>query len=480
MMKNKLNYCFLIISIFFLTCVSTSCQQNPATGESEFNLMSEKEEDDVGKSEHKKIIKQFGGIYEDEQLNNYIKSLGNFLVATSELPNKKFTFTILNTPIVNAFALPGGYIYVTRGLIYLCQNEAQLAGVIAHEIGHVTARHTAKRYTKTVGTGIVLQILNVFSQNTLINNLLGQSAQLYLLSYSRSQEHQADQLAVRYMIRAGFDAKEMANFLKSMEEYAILQKQILNIKDEVSELLKTHPNSSKRVSEVIENYKGKIPLNPIVGKDIFLKKIDGMLYGHRKEEGFFIGNSFVHIPLGIRFEFSNKFYFINQPNALIGKSKDNTKIIFDLEETNKMNDLEYISKWLSTPKKKIVNYKSFSNGDYNISSGEFIKNKKNIFFATLKDNSSITFRFVLINENKSKKEEFIDMVKSFRKIDQNALSTLSPPKIRITSASSDTKFFKETVLKSRLQKMFAFEMHKTLNNLENNQIEVGDKIKTIY
>ena len=479
-MKNKLKYCFLIISIFFLSCVSTSCQQNPATGESEFNLMSEEEEDDVGRSEHKKIIKQFGGIYQDEKLNNYIKSLGNFLVATSELPDKKFTFTILNTPIVNAFALPGGYIYVTRGLIYLCQNEAQLAGVIAHEIGHITARHTAKRYTKTVGTGVVLQILNVFSQNTFINNLLGQSAQLFLLSYSRSQEHQADQLAVRYMIRAGFDAKEMANFLKSMEQYAILQKKILNIKDEVSELLKTHPNSSKRVNEVIENYKGKIPLNPIVGKDIFLKKIDGMLYGHRKEEGFFIGNSFVHIPLGIRFEFSNKFYFVNQPRALIGRSKDNDKIIFDLEETDQRNNKEYISRWLSTSKKKIVNYKSFSNGDFNISSGEFVKNKNNIFFATLKDDSSITFRFILVNKNKNKKEEFFSMVKSFKKIDQEILDTLSPPKIRIISASSDIKFLKETVEKSKLQKMFASEMHKTLNNLANDQIEVGKKIKSVY
>ena len=110
-------------------------------------------EDSIGQSEHEKIINQFGGEYKNKKLENYIESLGNFLVSTSELSEKKFTFTILDTPIINAFALPGGYIYLTRGLIYLCQNEAQLAGVIAHEIGHITARHTARRYTKTVGTG---------------------------------------------------------------------------------------------------------------------------------------------------------------------------------------------------------------------------------------------------------------------------------------------------------------------------------------
>ena len=179
--------------------------------------------------------------------------------------------------------MPGGYIYLTRGLIYLCQNEAQLAGVIAHEIGHITARHTAKRYTKTVGTNVLLQVLNVFSKNNYVNNLLGQSAQLFLLSYSRSQEYEADKLAVRYMSRAGFDPNEMARFLSLMERYSILQRKTLRMDKNVSELLKTHPNSSKRVNEVVSGYKGRIPLNPIVGKDIFLKKIDGITYGHKAD-----------------------------------------------------------------------------------------------------------------------------------------------------------------------------------------------------
>ena len=102
-------------------------------------------------------------------------------------------------------------------MIYLCQNEAQLAGVISHEIGHVTARHSARRYTKSIGTDVVLRVLGVISKNNYLNNLLGQSAQLYLLSYSRSQEYQADQLAVRYMVRAGFDPKDMASFLRAIE-----------------------------------------------------------------------------------------------------------------------------------------------------------------------------------------------------------------------------------------------------------------------
>ena len=354
-MKNKINNSFLIISILIVLNLSVSCQKNPATGQNEINIMSENEEDLIGKNEHSKILIQFGGEFKDKKLNNYIKSLGNFLVSTSELPEKKFTFTILNTPIINAFALPGGYIYLTRGLIYLCQNEAQLAGVIAHEIGHITAKHSAKRYTKTVGTGILLQVLNLFSNNPFLGNLFGQSAQLFLLSYSRSQEYQADQLAVRYMIRAGFDPNEMANFLRLMEEFANLQKKVLKIENEISELLKTHPNSSKRVQEVINTYKRDIPLNPIIGKDIFLKKIDGLLYGHKEEEGFFMKNNFVHKPLKIKFNFDKDFYFLNNPKALIGTSKKTTKIIFDLEETSYQNNLDYLAKWASTSKKIFLN-----------------------------------------------------------------------------------------------------------------------------
>ena len=362
-MKNKINYYFLAVC-FLASCLTLySCQNNPATGRNEINLMSTEEEDKIGKSEHQKILEQFGGEYQNLKIKNYIDSLGNFLVSTSELPDKEFKFTILNTPIINAFALPGGYIYLTRGLIYLCQNEAQLAGVIAHEIGHITARHTAKRYTKTVGTKVLFQIFSALSKNNFVNNLLGQSAQLFLLSYSRSQEYQADQLAVRYMTRAGFDPKEMANFLSLMERYSIMQRKILKIDENVSELLKTHPNSSKRVNEVIADYKGRIPLNPIVGKDIFLKKIDGISYGHKTEDGFFLKNTFIHKPLKIKFNFDKDFYFLNYPKALIGSSNDKTKIVFDLDETKEINDSNYLEKWIRVPKRRLktLNYSPIIN-----------------------------------------------------------------------------------------------------------------------
>ena len=126
-----------------------------------------------------------------------------------------------------------------------------------------------------------------------------------------------------------------------MEEYAEVQREILKIKNKVSELLKTHPNSSKRVQEVIENYKGQTQLNPIVGEEIFLKKIDGIIYGDRPEQGFFYRDSFIHKPLGFRFSFDKDFYFINNPNSLIGITKKKTKIILKFKDY--LFDLRQIS-----------------------------------------------------------------------------------------------------------------------------------------
>ncbi len=478
-----MQYLRLIISIFLISFLSFSCQKNPATGLNEFNLLSEEEEDAIGQNEHEKIIVQFGGEYSNKKLKNYIESLGNFLVSTSELSEKKFTFTVLDTPIINAFALPGGYVYLTRGLIYLCQNEAQLAGVIAHEIGHITARHTAKRYTKTFGTGLFLQVLNIFSKNAFLNNFLGQSAQLYLLSYSRSQEYQADQLAVRYMTRAGFDAKEMANFLRLMEEFSNIQKKIYKIENKVSELLQTHPNSSKRVQEVIESYKGKVQLNPIIGKDVFLKKIDGINYGHKEEEGFFLKNSFIHKPLKIKFSFENDFYFLNTPRALIGTTKNKTKVIFNLDQSSKENDLNYISGWLNISKKQILEVKNFTNNNFKICMGKFIKKKKNFFFATLKDNEQIIYRFLLVTskeEMSSFEKKFKNIILSFERLSDEELNLFNPPEIRIISTSSSSNFLDNVLKKSKLQTMFSEEIFRILNDLKDRKVKINNKVKTVY
>ena len=477
--KNKIINCIFIFSILILI---SNCSVNPSTGKNEFTIMSKEEEDKIGKKEHPKIIKSFGGIYKNEQLQNYVESLGEFLVNTSELPNKKFTFTILDTPLVNAFALPGGYIYLTRGLIYLCQNEAQLAGVIAHEIGHVTARHTAKRYTKNFGVGLLANILGTISKNMVVGDLINTSASLYLLSFSRSQEYEADRLAVRYMARAGFDPKEMGEFLRIMEKFSRFKRKVIKDFGESSELLKTHPNSSKRVKEVIEKSSERVPFNPIIGSEVFLKKIDRMIYGDKPEEGFFYKNTFIHKKLDFSFGFDNNYYFLNNPNYLLGLTDKETKIIFDIDKTTAENNLEYLSKWMKIPERKIINFNSFLANNFRVTTG-LIERKKIILKVGAISDENFIYRFILItnkNEFDTFSESFKRILNSFKKVSTNKqLSDLSPPKIRILRNSQNNNFLTSIREKISLQKKYSIEIFKIINDYENKP-EEKRKIKSIY
>tara|TARA_A100001011_G_C14296605_1_gene838742 strand:- start:326 stop:1759 length:1434 start_codon:yes stop_codon:yes gene_type:complete len=477
-MKNKI----LIFLIFFIIFFSTSsCVVTPSSGQREISLMSEEDEKAIGKTEHPKIIKQFGGVYQNNTLQNYIESLGKFLVSTSESPNLKFTFTILNSPIVNAFALPGGYIYLTRGLIYLCQNEAQLAGVIAHEIGHVTGRHSAKRYTTAVGTNLLGNILNTLIKNPILQNLTNTTSSLYLLSYSRQHEYEADNLATRYMIRAGFKPTEMANFLKQMENYSKLQKKIIGDKKKVSELLLTHPNSSKRVMEVINSVDDSSSYKPIIGREVFLKKIDGMLYGDKPEEGFFYKNTFIHKPLDFFFNFDDSIFFINNPKFLLGLAENETKIFFDIDNNKNQDDLEYFSSWTKTPKKKILNYNKETINNYIISKCVIKRSDKTIGLAIIKDDKNL-YRFSITSDSKKfedYKKKFNDMVYSFGKVSANQnVANIEPPKVRILKNSSRKGYIDDVIENSSLQKKFSKDIFMTLNEIDNS--EANKKIKTIY
>ena len=395
--KMKLIFFFLIILNLL------NCEYNPALDKKEFILMSEKEEKRVGERENLRLISQFGGIYKNQKLQNYINSLGEFLVSTSELSNLDFTFTIIDTPIVNAFALPGGYIYLTRGLLAICQNEAQLAGVLAHEIGHVTARHSAKRYTKNFGVNLISQILGALAKDRNITNVVNQSAGLYLLSYSRSQEYEADKLAVRYMKRAGFDPIEMSNFLRVMGKHSLLQNRILNQKkNRKSSLLSTHPSSPERVKKVIKESKLASVKNPITGREIFLKKIDGMTFGSKRDQGFLNSDSFVHPKLGISFNLDKDFFFVNSSENLVGLSGDDAKIIFDLDQNRKNNDFKsYFRTW--TNKNNLTEYREFEINDLRSATTVLnFKNQSLRFVIITKD--QVFYRFILIcNEDEKKK-----------------------------------------------------------------------------
>lgn len=322
----------------------TGCQVNPATGEQVFTgLSSTSEEIGLGRQYHPKITKEFGGAYKYRDLGKYVASLGALLARTVERRDLTYTFTLLNSDVVNAFAVPGGYIYITRGLMALADNEAELAGVLAHELGHITALHHARRQ----GQGLLASVL-VTGAAALGGQSAGQAGQLaavgFLQSHSRENEREADRLGIRYMSRAGFDPRAMTSFLNKLRDHSRLQSVLRGESpDKVDQFnyLATHPAPAERVS-LAGALAAKTPVrNPMLARDIYLRKIDGMLYGDDPEQGFIQGRVFAHPKQKFRFEVPPEFNLFNSSQAVIAFGPQKSRIIFDMARKPSDGPLSY-------------------------------------------------------------------------------------------------------------------------------------------
>jgi predicted Zn-dependent protease len=332
MIAPRLRSAQFLLALLLLASALAGCATAPGTGRTFFTGgMSAEQEARLGAEEHEKIVPAFGGVYADPALSAYVSSIGNLLAQTSETPELRFTFTVLDTPLVNAFALPGGYVYITRGLMALADDEAELAGVLAHEIGHVTARHTAERY----GQGVAATLINI-GAGLLIGDAgatqaLGTVSTLALRSFSREQEYEADLLGVRYLTRAGYDPAAMASFLNRLRANSRLQAEMRGTpgKADAFDFMATHPRTADRIAQAVQAAGTTEVRDPMRPRDIYLKKIDGLLYGDSPEQGFIRGRQFLHPKLHFAFEVPAGFRLFNSTNKVFARGPEEAVIIFD-------------------------------------------------------------------------------------------------------------------------------------------------------
>jgi predicted Zn-dependent protease len=342
----------------------SGCTVNPATGEKVFTGgMSAGQELSIGRQQHPQIIKAFGGEYGSPEFRRYIDSIGQLLARTVERRNFKYKFTVLNSGIVNAFALPGGYIYVSRGLLALAETEAEVAGVLAHELGHINALHHGRRQGQEMLAGLGVAIVGAaagsFGQQ--IADLGSVVAQGALRSYSREHELESDTLALRYMARAGYNTGAMVEFLSKMRDDTRLEaKKLGKSPDKADEFnyLATHPAPIERVRRARAQAAQYRVAKPIVGRDIYLRKISGMLYGDDPDQGFVRGQVFVHPKLGFRFEVPKQFHLINSDRAVIAKGPGDATIIFDSAPKPSDGPLRYYLTDVWLPKARLQNVES--------------------------------------------------------------------------------------------------------------------------
>ncbi|HEY0821066.1 MAG TPA: M48 family metalloprotease [Rhizobacter sp.] len=285
---------------------------NPVTGQTERSVMSEADEIAQGRKAHEEVLKEYG-VYPDTRLQAYVNDIGQKLAAQSHRANLKWTFTVLDSPEINAFALPGGYVYVTRGIMAYLDSEAEVAGVIGHEIGHVTARHGAQRATRQQRAGIgvlaatvlgaVLEGAGVGGATDLASQVSQTAAAGYIASYSREQETQADQLGAEYLARNRYNPQNMVEVirvLKNQESFAAeAAKAEGKPEPSASNWFASHPANDKRLADIkafAARYSGQYGDD---ARSRYLQAVDGMTFGDSREQGVVRGRNFYHEPLGI-------------------------------------------------------------------------------------------------------------------------------------------------------------------------------------
>lgn len=299
--------------VLTLLPISLGCSANPATGERQFVIISEQQEIAMGQEADQSIVASMG-LYPDEGLQRYMQELGQSLAATSKRPNLPWTFRVVDDPIVNAFALPGGYIYVTRGILTHFNSEAELASVLGHEIGHVTGRHGAERMSTQqvamLGVGIGAIASRGFRNYA---GLVQQGLGLLFLKFGRDDEREADDLGLRYMSRGRFDPHEMPKVFTTLGRVS----EAAGAGD-IPSWLSTHPgpgNRATRISEAI----GSLPLEAQTGtvnRDTYLARLENMTFGENPREGYTIDNVFYHPDMDFQLVFPQGWKVVNQRHAV--------------------------------------------------------------------------------------------------------------------------------------------------------------------
>ena len=305
----------------------TSCARNPVSGKRQVVLMSEAQEIEMGKSADPQIVAQFG-VYADTALQNFITRKGNEMVAKSHRPNLAYEFKVVNSEVLNAFAVPGGYVYFTRGIMANFNNEAEFAGVLGHEIGHITARHSVvqQRNAMLGQLGIIAGIIIAPNLAQFAESAM-QGLGLLFLKFGRDAERQSDELGVEYSSKIGYDAQQMANFFNTLE-----RERAKAGGEELPDFLSTHPNPGDRnvtVSKLAREWKQKLGLaNAAVNRNSYLKRIDGLIYGEDPKEGFLENSVFYHPVLKFQFATPAGWAYQNTPQRVQLATKDGKALFF--------------------------------------------------------------------------------------------------------------------------------------------------------
>ncbi len=334
---------YLRLLLLLPVVVLSGCAANPVTGESDFVLISESQELALGRKLHKEVLKEYER-YDNPSLQAYVRKTGEEIAVKSHRDDLIYRFTVLDSMDVNAFAIPGGYIYITRGLLAHLNSEEELAAVLGHEIGHITARHSVRQYTasQAANIGYILGgILAPELRTNTLGNLYSLLGTAIVRGYGREHELEADRLSAEYLAHTGRDPKAMITAIEVLKSHELLEKQVAKAENREPQtyhgLFSTHPDNDKRLQEVVNRAATlRIENRRITDPNDYLRRLAGMTYGPSAKEGILRGNHFYHGDLGFTLSFPEGWRVKNHPDRLVASSPDNdAKLQLSMTELNK-------------------------------------------------------------------------------------------------------------------------------------------------
>ena len=482
-----------------LILIISSCATNPVSGVPDFVTITEQQEISIGATYHQQILKE-NKIIKNEELNDYFQNLGESIAKKSHRPNLKWKFTLIDDPTFNAFATPGGYVYMYRGMLNYFNSEAEFAGVIGHEIGHITARHGVRGMSTAQITGLLLSIIQA---NVPGGQLTGNAFNLLNVAinrgYGRKYELEADQLGEDYLEKSDYDPVAMTAFLKTLKNSDELEKKIA--KEEGREanigyhgVFSTHPDHEKRINAL-----GKLTAQSSKNKnnkEKFLKLLDGSVYGSSPEEGYVKNLVFYHPVLAIKFNLNENWDFKNNPDELIlVKDKDiitlkvDELLLDDLENglTPERYLKEGIQKTTFLTTNKLLSSEDFSfNG---LNGYSYLYHSKSIM-----QSSYVRFTIVFdINNNEKKPKVWImrsdlfdltnddeskDILKTFSKMSKDEVENSKGLTIKVIRFREGMSY--EELAKSSPLGKYSIDKLRLLNgHYPNSNPSIGDLIKIV-
>ena len=481
----------LLVAMLAATALA-GCATNPVTGNADIVTMSEAQEIELGRQQHAKIMQQYGR-FDDEALQGYVNQVGQRIAAVSHRTQLQYTFTVLDSEEVNAFALPGGYVYITRGIMAYLNSEAELAAVLGHEVGHVTARHSVRQQTGAMATGVGATVIGILTGSGDLASVANMAGTALVSGYGRDMELEADDIGAQYLDRLGYDPDAMIDvvrLLKNQEAFELQQAHAENRKPHVYHgVFATHPDNDTRLQQVVKAAH-KVDPNGATrpdGRDVYLDHIKGLPFGSSAAQGMVRGSRFYHADMGFTLAFPSAWTVDNTPTKVVAfpAQKDAFLEVYAMAVPPNVGPRDFLVRNLNgTPLSSAENLQSNGLQGYTAIAREvplpwgnrgparfavvYLNNMAYVFRGATRVGSALAASDPL----------FMSSIKTFRRLKDSEFALAEPTRIELLKATPRTRI--EPLAGASPIRPYPAEQLRLLNDLYPNKEPVaGQTLKVV-